>query len=960
MVMFLSACGNRTWVSTPATHPTHGIGLTGKVSVLDTYGKMPLSFEANEGQVQRRVQFLSRGNGYSLFLAPTELQLVLRRPTANALSDKVHSGLTVHYRNEPPYSKHTILHMRLVNANPQSQLIGLDELPGKVNYFTGRDPQKWRRNLSTFAKVKYQNVYPDVDMICHGNQQQLEYDFVVAPGAVPAVITLDFEEANNLEIDSQGDLLVRTADGNVRQRKPTVYQEANGLRQEIAAHYRLKNKTQVGFEIAPYDASKPLIIDPALVYSTFLGGPGENGGTSIAVDSAGNAYVAGFTTSLNFPTANPAQSNYGGGSFGDAFIAKLNPAGSALLYSTYLGGSGDDVGLSVALDSGGNAYVAGTTNSTDFPTVNPLQETYGGGDSDLFLTKLDSTGSTLVYSTYLGGNGPENEDENFIAVDSAGNAYLTGTTVSTDFPTVNPLQPANTGGSDAFVSKLNPAGTALIYSTYLGGGQNDNGESIAIDAVGNVYIAGKTTSTDFPTMNPLQPALAGGNTDIFVTKLNSTGSALIYSTYIGGNGDDGAFGIAVDSEGSVYVTGETQFGICQPSCSFPTVIPVQPAFGGGFSDAIVLKLNATGTALIYSTYLGGSGDEQALGIAVDTTGNPYILGVTSSTDFPTVSPLQQTLSGGPSDPFVTKLNSAGTAFIYSTYLGGSGNELALGIAVDSDGSAYVTGYTFSSDFPTKNPLQPNLQGVPDAFVAKIFPFNTPSGSAVTVLLSNATTVSFTSVSSAGETTVTTSSSGPTPPVGFNLGSPPIYYDISTTATATPPITICITYDPAQFTNPSNVHLFHYENNAWIDVTASNDTATHLICGQVNGLSPFVIVERAIYNFRGFFQPIDNLPTLNGINAGKAIPVKFSLDGFQGLDIFAPGYPTSTHTTCGNTAEDAIEETVSAGSSSLSYNAAADQYTYVWKTDKAWMGTCRTLIVRLRDGTIHRANFKFTK
>jgi hypothetical protein len=379
------------------------------------------------------------------------------------------------------------------------------------------------------------------------------------------------------------------------------------------------------------------------------------------------------------------------------------------------------VGLSIALDSGGNAYVAGTTNSTDFPTVNPLQGTYGGGNSDLFVAKLNSAGSTLVYSTYLGGSGSENEDENFMAVDSAGNAYVTGATASTDFPTVNPLQAANSGANDAFVSKLNPAGSALIYSTYLGGGQSDNGESIAVDALGNMYIAGRTTSTDFPTMNPLQRAL-GGNADMFVAKLNPIGSALIYSTYLGGNGDDEAFGIAVDSNGSVYVTGDTQFGICQPSCSFPRVRAVQSAFGGGISDAVVAKLNATGTALAYSTYLGGSGDEQGLGIAVDIKGNSYIIGVTNSTDFPTVNSLQQTLGGGAnSDAFVTKLNSAGTAFIYSTYLGGSGNDLGLGIAVDSDSSAYVTGYTFSSDFPTKNPLHPVLQGAPDAFIAKIFP-----------------------------------------------------------------------------------------------------------------------------------------------------------------------------------------------------------------------------------------------
>ncbi|MFZ0823455.1 MAG: SBBP repeat-containing protein, partial [Terriglobales bacterium] len=434
----------------------------------------------------------------------------------------------------------------------------------------------------------------------------------------------------------------------------------------------------------------------------------------------------------------------------DAFVAKLNPSGSALVYSTYLGGIENDAVLGIAVNSSGNAYVAGWTASTNFPTMNPLQAVYGGGSSNAFVANLNPSGSALVYSTYLGGSCADSGSG--IAVDSSGNAYVTGSTCSTNFPTMNPLQAANAGGYDAFVAEINPSGSALVYSTYLGGSGDDPGTGIAVDGSGNAYVTGQTNSTNFPTMNPLQAANAGGNDDAFVAKLNASGSALIYSTYLGGSGADGGTGIAVDSSDNAYVTGYTA------STDFPTMNPLQAAYGGGGYDTFVAEINPSGSALVYSTYLGGSGVDHGSGIAVDSTGNAYVTGYTASTDFPTMNPLQAAYGGGSDDAFVAKLNPLGSALVYSTYLGGSHDDDGLGIAVDSSGNAYATGQTNSTDFPTMNPLQPTNGGGYDVFVAKI-------GS----LLSSATTIASSSnPSNFGQSvtfTATVTTSGSKTPTG---------------------------------------------------------------------------------------------------------------------------------------------------------------------------------------------------
>jgi uncharacterized repeat protein (TIGR01451 family) len=548
-----------------------------------------------------------------------------------------------------------VVRMRLAAARATATMAAMDELPGRVNYFIGNDPKKWQTNIRTYAKVRSRNVYRGVDLVYYGNQQQLEYDFVVAPGADPKVIRFKIDAQDSAgkseqpRLDADGDLVLGHAADEIRFRKPVVYQPAMQGKDSVEGHYALKNN-EIGFEVAAYDHRRPLIIDPGVLYSTYLGGFGDDYGAAIAADSSGNAYVTGETSSLKFPHSPGALqgTNHGGH---DAFVVKLNAAGSALIYSTYLGGSSNDGGHGIAVDASGSAYVTGLTVSGDFPTVNPLQLTSHGVDA--FVAKLNADGSALVYSTYLGGSGSDGGSG--IAVDASGNAYVTGGTGSTDFPTVNPLQPTNHGGGDAFVLKLNAAGSALVYSTYLGGSGYDGGSHIAVDTGGNAYVAGGSQSTDFPTVNPLQPT-NHGNLNAFVAKLNASGSALVYSTYLGGSGSnfDAADGIAVDAGGNAYVVGFTS------STDFPTVDPLMPQFQGGNYDAFVAKLNADGSALVYSTYLGGSNSDVGQAIAVDGSGNIYVTGYTNSTNFPTAYPLEPNYHAQ-NDAFVVKIVAAAPA-----------------------------------------------------------------------------------------------------------------------------------------------------------------------------------------------------------------------------------------------------------------------------------------------------------
>ena len=787
-------------------------------SLVASYAKLPLSFEANHGQVRGPVEFLSRGRGYTIFLTADEAVLTLRKsqpgmsrfgkfglhgrldsfgavgPRAGrwpSLAEDLKSLWTSLIPDlsqmlpDPNSGKGggaaglesqplQVMRMRLVGGNAKGRVVGLDELPGRSNYFIGNDPKKWRTNVPSYARVKYEGVYPGVDLVYYGDLEggRLEYDFVVAPGADPSQIKLSFAGAEGVRVDAaSGDLVMKVGGEEVRFQKPAVYQPAvaavddrrtGGGKSRPAlgkpnperrisnpegpsGTFVLASKNEVSFRVAGYDAKRALVIDPVLVYSTYLGGSFADSASGIAVDSSGNAYVTGYTQSWDFPRVNPLQVPCGDCGSVYAFVAKLKADGSGLAYSTYLGsesaaaGGSDAFGSAIAVDSSGDAYVTGYTNSTGFPTVNFLQSSNAGG-TDAFVAKLNTDGSALVYSTYLGGT--NNDYGNGIAVDSSGNAYVTGTTQSAHFPTHSTsLQPTYGGGTcgtapntypcaDAFVAWLS-ADCSLVDSTYLGGSNNDSGNGIAVDSSGNVYVIGTTASTDFPTANPLQATNHGGS-DAFVAKLNSNASTtkvltLVYSTYLGGSGADLGYAIGVDSSGNAYVTGSTS------STDFPTLNPFQLNLGGGTTpnasatNAFVTVLNNAGNGFVYSTYLGGSGADVGYGIGVDSSGNAYVTGSTSSTGFPTLNPFQLNLGGGTTpnasatNAFVTVLNNAGNGFVYSTYLGGSGADSASGIAVDSSGIAYVSGLTASTDFPIVNALQPKNAGGSDAFVAKISP-----------------------------------------------------------------------------------------------------------------------------------------------------------------------------------------------------------------------------------------------
>jgi hypothetical protein len=708
--------------------PSQPVSEAARVKVQRGYGQLPLSFEANQGQADERVQFLAHGDGYSLFLTRTEAVLALFG-TADPVATGVQPMPAARNGASQP-RRGSVLRMTLIGGNPATPAIGVDELPGKSHYFVGNDPKQWRSNVPTYGQVRFAGVYPGVDLVYYGNQRQLEYDFVVGPGADPSTIQLGFAGAERMEIDAQGELTLQTSGGDVRWRKPVAYQEVGGRRQTVDAHYVRKGTEAVGFAVSHFNPGLPLVIDPVLVYSTYLGFGAS--ATSITVDASGSAYVTGSASS--FPTTsgafrpNPILAS-------DAIVAKLNPAGNALIYATYLGGNGNsDGGTGIAVDASGHAYVTGRTNSTNFPTTLNAYDNTVAGVADAFLTKLDPSGSALLYSTYLGGGG--NERGQGVAADSAGYAYVTGFTESTDFPTQNAPQTTLSGTRDAFVTKLDTtlAGLAsLVYSTYLGGSLEENGfgntnqlGAIAVDGSGHVYVTGSTDSDNFPTVNAFQTTLLGGfnpNVNAYVTKIDPSLSgppSLIFSTYLGTGGSETGTGIAVDASGSAYVTGA--------AWSVPTTAGAFQVASAGSSDAFVTKLTPDGSSLVYSTYLGGSTQDLAFAIAVDPSGFAYVTGYTFSTNFPTVNAVQASPAGpvGGLDAFVTKLTLDGSGLVYSTYLGGSGNDAALAIAAGASGAAYVAGTTNSTNFPLANPFQ-GIGGVPSsAFVSKISENNAPT------------------------------------------------------------------------------------------------------------------------------------------------------------------------------------------------------------------------------------------
>jgi uncharacterized protein (TIGR03437 family) len=683
------------------------------------------------------------------------------------------------------------LHMRLACANAGAQMEGVDPLPSHTSYFLGADVARWRTGVPNYGRVRWRNVYKGVDLVLYGSEKSLEFDFDVAPGASPSAIRMDVSGSARTRI-VDGALVLETGGGEVRWSRPAIYQTVAGVRRSVPGHFVLEGRGCVGFEVGAYDRALPLVIDPVVVFSTYFGSANNEAGHGIALDGAGNIYIAGYSSSDNLPVSvNAVQPAYGGNTAafqtGDGFVAKFSPSGS-LLAMTYLGGAKDDFATALAVDSAGNVYVTGYTNSTDFPvTANAYQKHMAGegGNTlftfgDAFITKLNSSLSQMVYSTYLGGT--QDEGAGAIAIDSSGNAYVAGITLSLDFPVTAGVFQRGFHGSggqpntdygvpafitgDAFITKLSADGSQLVFSTYLGGSLDDAATAIAVDSGGNVYVAGYTISTDFPTTaHALQRVYAGAEVqnefynlgDAFIAKLNPTGTALLYSTYLGGEGDDAVSAIAVDSAGNLYATGATT------STNFPvTAGAFQTKYAGPaidlyaeriVGDAFVVKLKPDGTGLVYSTYLGGSMDDHATAIAIDAGGNVFVGGDTASMDLPITSNATQKTNGGGGgehsdgdtmgDGFLAVLNPTATSEIFATYLGGIMDDAVEGLAIDAADNICVTGVTMSANFPvTSGAFQSKYGGnsmvgriYGDAFLAK---FSAPSfGSPVVFQVQNA-------------------------------------------------------------------------------------------------------------------------------------------------------------------------------------------------------------------------------
>ncbi|HYR78301.1 MAG TPA: SBBP repeat-containing protein [Pyrinomonadaceae bacterium] len=822
---------------------------------------LPLSFE----ELENKRQFLVRGGDYRMLLSSTGASIAVKSR-----------------------DRARLLRMTLQGANPASESSVLEPLEGKRNYLLGNNPAKWRLNVPTYSRVRFDEVYPGISVIYYGREGRLEYDFQVAPGADHRLIKFAFNRELRPRLTAEGELVLRFNGGELRQPAPIIYQEIGGTRQLVAGRYVLLNR-EVSFEVGVYDKTRPLIIDPTLVYSTYLGGSGDDLGASIAVDSSNNVYVAGTTSSTNFPTQNPAFSAKAG--LSDILVTKINAAGNAIIYSTYIGGLGNDRGSGIAVDAGGNAFVAGRVDSasTDFPTTaGALATIYRGGDFDGVVFKLNPQGNALIYSTYLGGE--ENDSAEGVAVDAVGNAYVVGGTRSIGFPTtVTAYQPAGGGDTDGYLVKLNPSGSSLLYGTMLGGSGTDRSSAVAIDSSGNAYVAGFTASQDFPTVNAFQNSPAG-SVDAFVAKIDTNRSgapSLVFSSYLGGTSDDKAYGIAIDSAGSnVYLVGQTS------SNNFPLLNPAQAVYGGSF-DAFVAKVSSTGTK-VFATYLGGSGDDRGTGIAVNSAGAAYITGFTSSTNFPTVTALQIANAGG-FDAFVAKLNPAGSGLLYSTYLGGSANENTVSavtatnpIALDSSSNAYITGYTSSTNFPVGSPMQTANSGSQDVFIAKISDASSASDYSLSVT-PNSRTVSpgggttytvtatpaggFTgtiSLSVSGISSDSTSSFSP-PTIAINDASAKSSTLTITTTGATPPGTysVTVTTTSGNLQHSASVQLIVSgigSANLALTKTASPNPATSLasmtyrLTVTNNGASPATNVTVT-----------DNLPA--GVNFSSATPTQ---------------------------------------------------------------------------------------
>lgn len=704
--------------------------------VVKNFGRLPLTFEANQGQASGQVKFLSRGKGYTALLTAGGMVLNLR-------SSRI-EGSKSGNRSQAQKSLSTTLQFHLLGANQNPKIVGEDLQPGRVNYFFGKDASQWHTNLPTYGKIRYKSVYPGIDLLYYGNHQQLEYDFAVAPGADPRQIQFEIKGASETALDDDGNLVLSTNGAKLHFQTPVIYQESNGRRLPVNGGYTMKDASHIGFQVANFDASKPLVIDPVLVYSTYLGGSGSDQPTGIAVDNSGNVYIAGYTDSIDFPLAAlgslPSATDH-------VFVAKLDSTGSNLIYADYIGGNSDDYAVALVLDSTNQVYVTGSTQSGNFPVVNAYQSQQPGPYTG-FLTRVSADGSALLYSTYLGGN---NSDQPAgLAIDGLGEVFVAGYTQSPNFPVMNAYQPSalpNQGGiygTYGFLTKFSSGGSSVVYSTYFAGNSNleEGGccwvspfseiSAITADSNGNAYVAGTTNTYNFPvtsgtflTSNSTQQQNANVG---FVSKFNNAGG-LDYSTYFYGSSGYpmSVAAIAVDGTNSAYITGSAYSDNTFPITS--TSICDLGTYGPACSSAFVTKFDPAGATLTYSTFLGPNNNAIPEAIALDANNDAYVLASGSTASFTEANAIEA--YDGQDDLLLVEIDPTASTQLFATYLGGSGDDEPAGIALDSEGNMYVAGSTDSSDLPT---TQAAFQTVPggdtDAFIAKISPASAPAVSLV--------------------------------------------------------------------------------------------------------------------------------------------------------------------------------------------------------------------------------------
>jgi hypothetical protein len=692
--------------------------LTGDELDLDS---LPLSFMANAGQFNPNVHSLVQGAKQAIAFTPNEIIF--------------NSADQIGTESSPNPVKLTFSG---ANANPTIHF--LEPLPGVANFIKGQNQENWVTNVPTYEGLIYQELYNGIDLQYRGDDSQLKSDFIVEPGANPHQIRFNYSGVEDISIREDGALVIQTPFGELIENAPIAYQEINGQRTYVDAEYILEpnlepNQT-VRFQLGDYDRTSALIIDPTIQYSSYLGGSLTDSISDVVVNRSGNIIVTGSTNSSDFTNQFSVQSNFGGGAFdGDAFVTKLSLDGTGVVFSTFLGGSGNETAKGVEVDNAGNIYIGGKTTSENFPVVNPFQSSSADNsdfEGDAFVTKLSEDGSSLVYSTYFGGSGVE--DVGDIALENTGSVYLIGTTNSADLPVQNAVDSQLDGNQDAFLTKFSVDGTRLIFSTFLGGSDREFGEAIVTDNGGSTYITGTTESEDLPVVAAFQ-SVFGGQSDALVGKFDPNGNP-VYLTYLGGGDVDQGLAIAIDQSRNAYVTGKTglsdvdqPFAASEPpefesTRDFPLVNPFQGTFFGGYDDAFLTKFNDNGSGLLYSTYLGGQGTDLGQAIAVDSEENVYLAGTTNSNDFPQLDPLQRAF-GGNRDIFLTKFAPDGQSQRYSSYIGGGDIDSPSAIALDLNNNVYIAGFTNSNNFPTQQPFQGTLQGVGDGFVLKVTPETGP-------------------------------------------------------------------------------------------------------------------------------------------------------------------------------------------------------------------------------------------